>query len=420
MVAILGYSREQIFEAVKAMYTSVAEAPNAPFHFPTGESACRVLGYPGEEIGQMPEALRASFAGVGYPFRAEAVQAGDTVLDLGAGAGNDSVVASRRVGPEGHVVALDLTAAMTRKLKTAARADGLANVSVVQGSAEQIPLADGSVDSITSNGMLNLVPDKRRAVREMFRVLRPGGRLQIADVVIDRPVTVDCEADPRLWVECVVGATVEEDFLAMFRDAGFEDIEVLRSFDYFAHSPSRQTQEIAASFGARSIEVGMRRGARAPSRAWQAAQRLNPQRAVASMWRRGAMGMANLTLALVACYGTLAAVSLLPLLGIGLALNEALWAGTIALFVVLAALAVAAGVKRASTPGPALLAAGGAGVVLYALFVEYSMAVEAAGFALLAGAAVWDIAARRRRQKQVLGLIGTTRAPGPPLPRTGG
>ncbi|OOG27831.1 methyltransferase type 11 [Thioalkalivibrio denitrificans] len=404
MVAILGYSREQIFTAVKDMYTAVADAPLSHFHFPVGDDACRTLGYPPEQVDTLPGAIRESFAGVGYPFRAEAVRRGDTVLDIGAGAGNDAVIASRIAGPEGHVVALDLTPAMTRKLKSAVSESGIDNVSVVQASAERLPLADASVDSITSNGALNLVPDKRRAVSEMFRVLRPGGRVQLADVVIRRPVTVDCHEDPRLWVECVVGATVDEDLLTMFRDAGFEDVEVVRELDYFSHSPSEQTREVAASFDARSLELGMRRGARAPSPLVQWLKRMNPARWLKSMWRRGFLGMASLAAALVVCYGTLAALALLGVLGIGLALDEGLWAGAIALFAVLAAIAVVAGMRRHRSPGPSVPAVAGAGVILYALFVDYSMVVELAGFVLLAAAAFWDLRLRRRVQTQVLGL----------------
>jgi arsenite methyltransferase len=404
MVAILGYTREQIFTAVKGMYTAVADAPSSHFHFPVGAEACRTLGYPDEQIDALPEAIRESFAGVGYPFRAQAVRRGDTVLDIGAGAGNDALIASRLAGPGGHVIALDLTPAMTRKLKGVAAESGHSNVSVVQGSAERLPFADGSVDSITSNGALNLVPDKRRAVNEMSRVLRPDGRVQIADVVIRRPVTVDCHEDPRLWVECVVGATVEEDFLTMFRDAGFEDVEVMREVDYFSHSPSAQTREVAASFDARSVEVAMRRGPRAPSPLMQWFRRMNPARWLKAMWRRGFMGMASLAAAAVVCYGTLAAVALLGVLGVGLALDEGLWAGAIALFAVLAALAVVAGMRRHGAYGPPVLAAAGAGVILYALFVDYSMLVELSGFLLLAGAAFRDMHLRRRVQERVLGL----------------
>jgi len=407
MVAILGYSREQIFTAVKDMYTAVADTPLSRFHFPVGEDACRALGYPPEQLATLPGTIRASFAGVGYPFRAQAVHPGDTVLDIGAGAGNDAVIASRIAGPEGHVVALDLTPAMTRKLQSAVNESGFSNISVLQGSAERLPLADGSVDSITTNGALNLVPDKRRAVSEMFRVLHPGGRVQIADVVIRRPVTVDCHEDPRLWVECVVGATVDEDLLTMFRDAGFEDVRVIRELDYFSHSPSKQTREVAASFDARSLELGMRRGPHAPPPYVQWLKRMNPARWLKTMWRRGFLGMASLVAALIVCYGTLAALALLGVLGIGLALDDGLWAGAIALFAVLAAVAVIAGMRRHRRPGPAIPAVTGAGVILYALFIDYSMVVELGGFLLLASAAAWDIQLRRREQSRVLGLEGT-------------
>lgn len=401
MVAILGYSREQIFEAVKEMYSAVASNPQATFHFPVGETACRALGYPSDHIDTLPERLRDSFAGVGYPFRANTINPGDTVLDLGAGAGNDSVIAGRLTGPDGQVIALDLTPAMMQKLRDTVGSD---NIHALQGSAESLPLADASVDVITSNGMLNLVPDKRRAVAEMFRVLRPGGRLQIADVVIHRPVSVDCSTDPRLWVECVVGATVDEDFLALFRDAGFEDIQVLRDFDYFSHSPSAQTREIAASFGARAMELTMHRGPNAPSRLRQVLGRCDPRRIWRRMWRRGFVGLAGIGLAMLACYGTLAAIGLLAALGMTLAVNETVWAGTISVLTVLAGLAIAAGIRRHRGFGPALLAGLAVGTVLYTQLISYSLPVELAGFIGLAGAAVWDILLRRREEARVLGL----------------
>lgn len=404
MVAILGYSREQIFAAVRDMYTAVAEMPGSHFHFPVGDSISRVLGYAPEQVARLPGAARESFAGVGCPFTAGVVRAGDTVLDIGAGSGHDSLIAADAVGREGHVIALDLTPAMTGKLQRTTEESATTNLSVVQGSAESLPLAGESVDVITSNGALNLVPGKRRAVAEMFRVLRPGGRLQIADVVIDRPVTVDCHDDPRLWVECVVGATVDEDFLHLFRDAGFEDVKVLRSHDYFAHSPSAQTREVAASFGARSIEVSMRRGPRKPNSWWQWMRRLDPRRIAASMWRRGFVGMAGVVLALLSCYGTLAAVSLLAMFGAGRALDETLWAGTIATFTLLTVAAIVAGIRYHHAFGPAGLAGAGAGVIHYALFVDYHALVEFAGFVLLAGAVWRDIRLRRREESRVLGL----------------
>lgn len=404
MVAILGYSREQIFAAVQDMYTRVAQAPGRPYHFPLGRELGRTLGYADEDLQQLPEATVDAFAGVGCPFRAGAVKPGDTCLDIGAGSGGDSLIAARRVGEDGRVVALDLTAAMTQKLQTAATGSGIDNLRTVQASAEALPLPDASVDCITSNGALNLVPDKRRAIREMFRVLKPGGRLQLADVVIRRPVTVDCDSDPRLWVECVVGATVEEELLALFREAGFEDIEVLRHIDYFALSPSAQTREIAAGFGARSVELRMRRGERAPGRFSQWLHRLNPIRLVARVWRRGWAGVGALVLALLTCYGLLVATGLLAMMGLGLALNETLWVGAITGFSLLTLIAILPGLRFHRRPEPFVLAGIGTGLVLYALFVDYHFLTELAGFLCLAAGVALDLLLRRRHQTRVLGL----------------
>ncbi|EWH02685.1 MerC family mercury resistance protein [Halomonas sp. BC04] len=404
MVAILGYSREQIVSAVQDMYTAVADAPASPFHFPTGGNTCERLGYPTRLTAKLPAALLESFAGVGFPFRADAIRPGDTVLDIGAGAGSDALIASQLVGPSGRVIALDLTPAMTRKLKKTIEQSDTNNLDVVQASAEQLPLPDGSIDAITSNGALNLVPDKRRAVTEMFRVLRSHGRVQLADVVIHRPVSVDCHDDPRLWVECVVGATVKEDLIALFEDAGFEEVTTVGSHDYFALSPSAQTREVAQSFGAHSVEIGMRRGEQAPSWLHQWLRRLDPRRWLLRLRRRGLLGAAALGLALLSCYGTLALVSLLPLLGVGLVIHEGAWAGAIAGFVLLALAALLAGYRQHHAIVPPLLATAGSAAILYALFIDYRALVELAGFLLLGGAALWDLRQRRQQEIRVLGL----------------
>ncbi|PHQ24384.1 methyltransferase type 11 [Marinobacter guineae] len=402
MVAILGYSKEQIREAVQEMYTSVARAPESPFHFPVGAGACLKLGYPGDQIKELPEDTLASFAGVGWPFRGQALRPGDITLDLGAGAGNDSLIASRIVGPNGHVIALDVTAAMSQKLQhVVSNAPG---ISVIQATAESIPIASKTLDSITSNGAINLVPSKRQAIGEMFRVLRPGGRLQLADVVIRRPVSVDCESDPRLWVECVVGATVEEDLLAMLGDAGFDDVRVLKRHDYFSLSPSSQTREIARSFGAHSVEVSARRGPRNPGKVQKFLRRSNPMRWIRHLHRRGFSGVAALGLAIISCYGVLAITGLLALAGVRLTLSPDLWALAIAVTTLLAGGMVAAGFLQHRYPVPVLLAAVGVATVQYALFIEYHILTEMLGFALLGAGAVLDLLRRRTSEARTLGL----------------
>ena len=404
MVAVLGYSREQIIAAVQDMYSVVATAPTAEFHFPVGREAAAALGYSPEELDGLPRSTLESFAGVGCPWHTDVIREGDTVLDIGAGAGVDALIASRRVGASGRVIAVDLTPAMVAKLAATAAENGYDNVRAMEGSAEALPLPDESVDVITSNGALNLVPDKRRAIAEMFRVLRPGGRMQISDVVIRRPVTVDCDSDPRLWVECVVGATVDEELLNHFRDAGFEGIEVVRSLDYFAHSPSAQTREIAASFDAYSTDLRLRRAQRAPSRISQFLRRADPRRAAAALWRRGLAGSAALAMALLACYGTLAAIGLLGLAGIGIGLNETVWAGAIVVFALATAGILAIGARYHGSWIPAITGGVAAAAITGTMFIAYSLAVELAGFLVLAAAVGYDHYLRRRHQSRVLGL----------------
>lgn len=389
MVAVLGYTREQIAEAVKEMYSAVAADPRAGFHFPVGEGATRIAGYDERLLESIPERALASFAGVGCPFHADVIRPGDTVLDIGSGSGVDAAIASRLAAPGGKVLALDMTPAMLEGLRALVRSEGIDNIEVIEGNAERLPLPDASVDVVTSNGVLNLVPDKRRAIAEIFRVLKPGGRVQIADIVIRLPVTPDCLADPKLWAECVVGATVDEDYLDMFRDAGFEEVEVLRSHDYFRHSPSPETREVAQGFGARAVELRMRHGRRVPAAA-RALRRLDPRRIGRKLHRRGLWGLVALAAALLACYGTLVAIAVLGAAGVTVAIDETAWAGAITIFAAVAAMAVLAGQRKHRRLGPGIVAVLGASAIGYTMTVSYDLALELAGFVLIAAGVVWD------------------------------
>jgi SAM-dependent methyltransferase len=253
MVVITSSQRDVIFDAVRVMYTDVAAHPEKRFHFPHGRPACEFVGYPAELLDRIPAAAVESFAGVGFPFAAAVIRAGDTVLDIGSGSGTDALIAATLAGPSGRVIGLDMTAAMRRKLERNARAMGAAGLEVLDGNAEAIPLPDASVDVVTSNGVINLVPDKPRAIAEIARVLRPGGRLQVADIVVGTLPSEACRSQPQLWAECIVGATTERDCLMGFEQAGFVEIEVLGRCDYFARSESPETRKVAAGFGARSI-----------------------------------------------------------------------------------------------------------------------------------------------------------------------
>ena len=267
MVVITENQRDVIFSAVRAMYTDVATSPAREFHFPTGRRACTLVGYPVDVLDQLPASAVESFAGVGYPFAADVLREGDTVLDVGSGSGTDALIASTIVGSSGRVIGLDMTDAMRAKLQATAAAANIRNLEVLEGNAESIPLPDASVDVVTSNGVLNLVPDKQAAVQEIARVLRPGGRVQIADIVVASMPSDACRAQPQLWAECIVGATREDEYLALFRAAGFAVVESLGRADYFAHSGDAETRKVAASFGASAFVMRAVKGAEVPAQA---------------------------------------------------------------------------------------------------------------------------------------------------------
>ena len=259
MVAILSNQRAVIFDAVRRMYTDVARMPDREFHFPTGRRACEFVGYPAEQLDRLPASALESFAGVGYPFAAGVIRAGDTVLDIGSGSGTDAFIAAGLAGAGGRVIGLDLTEAMRDKLRANAAAAGAANLEVLAGNAEAIPLPDGSVDVVTSNGVLNLVPDKPRAILEIARVLRSAGWLQIADIVVETLPSDACRAHPELWAECVVGATTVERYVAEFEGAGLGDVEVMSRRDYFGGSSNAETRRVAGSFGAHAVVIRARK-----------------------------------------------------------------------------------------------------------------------------------------------------------------
>ena len=183
---------------IRKKYASVSAEPDQHFVFPTGGSWAEDLGYP-EELANVPESAVQSFAGVANPFSLGRLEPGERVLDVGSGVGTDSLVAAQMVGPDGRVTGIDMTPEMLAKARAAAAEMGAPNVEFVEAEAEQLPFADASFDVVISNGVIDLVPDKDAVFSELFRVLAPGGRIQIADVTIQKPVSEEGRRNIDLW-----------------------------------------------------------------------------------------------------------------------------------------------------------------------------------------------------------------------------
>ena len=198
MATDLGVDVEVLKREIKKTYASVSQEPQRDFVFPTGRAWAEDLDYPAE-LARVPEGAVESFAGVANPFSLGRLKPGEHVLDLGCGAGTDSLIAAQMVGSEGSVAGIDMTAEMLEKARAAAVELGAENVEFVEGEVERLPFADMSFDVVISNGVIDLVPDKDAVFSEIHRVLRPGGRIQIADVTIQQPVSDEGKRDIDLW-----------------------------------------------------------------------------------------------------------------------------------------------------------------------------------------------------------------------------
>lgn len=189
---------EVLKSEIKKTYASVSTEPEKDFIFPTGRAWAEDLGYP-EELANVPESAAESFAGVANPWVMGRLAPGERVLDLGSGAGTDSLIAAQMVGEQGRVTGIDMTYEMLAKARAAAAEMGATNVEFVEGEVERLPFPDASFDVVISNGVIDLVPDKDAVFAELFRVLAPGGRIQVADVTIQNPVSAEGRRNIDLW-----------------------------------------------------------------------------------------------------------------------------------------------------------------------------------------------------------------------------
>jgi arsenite methyltransferase len=196
---IEGLDVERLRDAIRDEYTTVATRPEQGFHFHTGRPLARLVGYEDRWLEGIPEPTIASFAGTGNPFSVGGLHSGERVVDVGCGAGIDSLIASRMVGPEGRVVGVDMTPAMLERARASADAIGARSVEFRHGFAEALPVSDEWADVVISNGVMNLFPDKPAGLAEMARVLKPGGRLQIGDILVQKPVGAGAKRNIDLW-----------------------------------------------------------------------------------------------------------------------------------------------------------------------------------------------------------------------------
>jgi arsenite methyltransferase len=190
---------DELRKEVREKYREVAQDPAAEYHFHTGRAHALRLGYPTTPLDQLPEEACEAFAGVGNPFFWGGPKPGERVIDLGSGAGMDTFLAALSVGPTGQVIGVDMTPQMLDRSRALAERLGLANIEFREGFIEDLPVEDGWADLVISNGVINLCPDKHGVYRQIFRVLRPGGRMTVADICLERPVPEEALRDIDLW-----------------------------------------------------------------------------------------------------------------------------------------------------------------------------------------------------------------------------
>jgi len=251
MTAPTQLDTSELVRQVKALYRQVAQQPSAEFHFPLGRPLAQRLGYPVELLDAVPAEALASFAGVGYALDLGRLTPGLRVLDLGSGSGTDSFAAAHLVGPTGQVTGIDMTDAQRDKADRL-RA-GAAHIRFVDGRLEDLPFDDASFDVVISNGVVNLCPDKARVFAEAARVLAPGGRIALADIVSTRPLpeTVTCNAD--LWSACIGGAAPEADYRAAIDKAGLR-IDIVREVPEYQFLTT-QARNASREYGVRAITL---------------------------------------------------------------------------------------------------------------------------------------------------------------------
>ena len=237
---------------VQRMYRAVATDPRGEFHFELGRSLAERLGYPGGVLDRIPDGAIESFAGVGYFFDLAELRDGDQVVDLGSGSGMDVFFAAGHVGDAGSVVGVDFTAEQLAKARSLTAARGFDRVQFLEGRIEQLPAGDESADCVISNGVINLSPDKQQVFAEAARVLRPGGRLAIADIVSEQQLKDSIVCDADLWASCIGGAAQQDAYRDAIEAAGLR-IEAIRENPY--EFITERARDASTKYGVKSVSV---------------------------------------------------------------------------------------------------------------------------------------------------------------------
>jgi len=249
--------RAELERQVQEMYRGVARDPLAPRHFETGRNVALRLGYAESLLASVPDAALASFAGVGYHLDLAGFRPGDHVLDLGSGSGTDAFCAGASVGATGRVVGVDFTDAQIARATGVAESHGILNVQFVEASIDRLPFDDDSFDVVISNGVINLSPVKHRVFAEAARVLRPGGRLAIADIVSATPLKESTRRNTELWAACIAGAIPSTTYLDELVEAGFTITET-RPNDY--RFITERALDACQTYGVESVSIAATRG----------------------------------------------------------------------------------------------------------------------------------------------------------------
>jgi arsenite methyltransferase len=244
---------EELRGKVQDMYQRVAREPQGEFHFEMGRALAERLGYPPDELDRVPPEAIEFFAGVGYYLDIADLRAGETALDLGSGSGMDSFLAVYQVGPEGQVTGVDMTDDQLQKAMRLSDGGDYRNVSFRRGLLEELPVEDASVDCVISNGVINLCPDKERVFREIHRVLRPGGRLALADIVTEVQLPENVTCNSALWAACIGGAAQQDRYREMIESAGLQVTQVRENPEY--RFLSRSAQGASRQYGVKSISL---------------------------------------------------------------------------------------------------------------------------------------------------------------------